>query len=384
MNRCVRSFILFLLLFSPFTYRGLHAQSFNLDLNEILTIGQEYSESSEYLFGTIMHIRKLVNGNILVTDRSDNTLRIFDENGVFQFQMGGRGRGPGEFHEITSVEVTDDGEILVMDRFQARVTVFSLAGELLTTKMLGGENMAVTQFIYKKPNTDQFYVGYKEFGAEKDTGHFFHLFDEKLQKKQSQHLSVFDYFFDSDDPFEFAISRPPTYRSVRFGESNIALSPTLYTGSLAIFNTITLEERMFGTSIDDFYQLYDWETRERHQQSDQVGFASISLQGDRFFYRRAGSTYSLLGNRQMLLQFIGFFEEDTIRPHLVIYSAQGEELASLTLADHDIPFLRNNMLMTVIPAFLDDDNRLYLADMYFDESYPVVRVFETNLGELLE
>src|SRR5690625_7695100 len=93
---------------------------------------------------------------------------------------------------------------------------------------------------------------------------------------------------------------------------------------------------MFGDSIDDIYQLYDWETRERHQQSDQVGFASISLQGDRFFYRRAGSTYSLLGNRQMLLQFIGFFEEDTIRPHLVIYSAQGEELASLTLADHEI------------------------------------------------
>src|SRR5690625_6496791 len=104
-----------------------------------------------------------------------------------------------------------------------------------------------------------------------------------------------------------------------------------------------MEERLFGDSIDDFYQLYDWETRERHQQSDQVGFASISLQGDRFFYRRAGSTYSLLGNRQMLLQFIGFFEEDTIRPHLVIYSAQGEELASLTLADHDIPFLRNNI-----------------------------------------
>src|SRR5690625_544970 len=158
----------------------------------------------------------------------------------------------------------------------------------------------------------------------------------------------------------------------------------MYTGSFALFRSISIEERLFGDSIDDVYQLYDWETRERHQQRAQVGFASISLQGDRFFYRRAGSTSSLLGNRQMLLQFIGFFEEDTIRPHLVTSPAQGEELASLTLADHDIPFLRNNMLMTVIPAFLDDDNRLYLADMYFDESYPVVRVFETNLGELLE
>ena len=224
MNRCVRIFILLFLLFTSFTYQRIHAQSFTLYLDEILTIGQEYSESSEYLFGTIMHIKKLENGNILVTDRSDNSLRIFDENGVFQFQMGGRGRGPGEFHEITSVEVTDDGEILVMDRFQARVTVFSVEGELITTKMLGGENMAVTQFIYKKSNTDQFYVGYKEFGAENDTGHFFHLFDEQLQNKQSQHLSVFDYFYDSEDPFEFAISGSPTYRSARFGESNIALS----------------------------------------------------------------------------------------------------------------------------------------------------------------
>src|SRR5690625_7368035 len=98
-----------------------------------------------------------------------------------------------------------------MDRFQARVTVFSLEGELLTTKILGGENMAVTQFIYKKSNTDQFYVGYKEFGAENDTGHFFHLFDEKLQKKQSKHISVFDYFFDSDDPFDFVFFIQHTY-----------------------------------------------------------------------------------------------------------------------------------------------------------------------------
>src|SRR5690625_3752027 len=127
MNRCVRSFILFLLLFSPFTYRGLHAQSFNLDLNEILTIGQEYSESSEYLFGTIMHIRKLVNGNILVTDRSDNTLRIFDENGVFQFQMGGRGRGPGEFHEITYVVFTEDCDNIVLVQIKILVIDFFIS-----------------------------------------------------------------------------------------------------------------------------------------------------------------------------------------------------------------------------------------------------------------
>src|SRR5690625_1906264 len=95
MNRCVRIFILLFLLFTSFTYQRIHAQSFTLYLDEILTIGQEYSESSEYLFGTIMHIKKLENGNILVTDRSDNSLRIFDENGVFHFQMGGRGRGPG-------------------------------------------------------------------------------------------------------------------------------------------------------------------------------------------------------------------------------------------------------------------------------------------------
>src|SRR5690625_5076246 len=137
MNRCVRIFILLFLLFTSFTYQRIHAQSFTLYLDESLTIGQEYSASSEYLFGTIMHIKKLENGNILVTDRSDNSIRIFDDNGVFQLEMGGRGRGPGEFHEITSVEVTDDGDILVNDRFQAGVTVFSVEGELITTMLLG-------------------------------------------------------------------------------------------------------------------------------------------------------------------------------------------------------------------------------------------------------
>src|SRR5690625_7163265 len=111
MNRCVRIYILLFLLFTPFTSQRIHAQSFTLYLDELLTIGQEYSESSEYLFGTIMHIKKLENGNILVTDRSDNSLRIFDENGVVQFHMRGRGRGHGTGHQITAVEVTDDGDI---------------------------------------------------------------------------------------------------------------------------------------------------------------------------------------------------------------------------------------------------------------------------------
>src|SRR5690625_5684622 len=90
-----------------------------------------------------------------------------------------------------------------------------------------------------------------------------------------------------------------------------SLSPTLHHGSLAIFNTKTLEEYLFGDSIDDFYQLYDWETRERHQQSDQVGFASISDQRSHFFFWQKGNTYSLLGNRQLLLHFIVFPEADT-------------------------------------------------------------------------
>src|SRR5690625_7010681 len=115
MNRCVRIFILLFLLFTSSTYQRIHAQSFTLYLDEILTIGQEYSESSEYLFGTIMHIKKLENGNILLTDRSDISLRIFDDNGIFKFQMGVSGRGLGAGHEITSVDVSVAGYLIVLD-----------------------------------------------------------------------------------------------------------------------------------------------------------------------------------------------------------------------------------------------------------------------------
>lgn len=385
----MKNFLFFIITVSAYLLNDsiVHGQHFDLDLKQTLVIGKAESDSTEYLFGRIRHVKYIGDDKILVSDRSNNSLRLFNFNGSFKTKFGSRGRGPGEFHEITSVEYDANGRIFITDRFQGRVTLFSDTGNLIDTKSLPVENLTNLQYVFTDSVSDNLYVGYRNHMGENDEGHFLHLFDSDLNYSQNQFLNVFNHFFNKEIPFEYRISTSPRYKAVTFGNSMIAVTPKIYTGTIGILNKDNQTESTIGEPKKEFYRLYDWKDRTRYIENDQVGFATTSGQDGNFLYRRLGSTFSLIGNKNFLLQFIGYFEGTIIRPHLKVYSAEGELLASFSLENHNIPFIRNNLLQTVIPSYLDNQNRLYIADMYYEEGgdiYPAVRVFETNLNELID
>lgn len=370
-----------ILLFCTHTY----AQQFTLTLHEILTIGENVSDTTEYMFGNnIRHVQPIAGGNILIADGSDNTIRIFDRQGKYFRKFGRRGRGPGEFHEITSVEVDNDERIMIADRFQGRITFYSSDGRLIDTNSLNLDNQTNLQYIYNDPNDGNYYIGYRDFMSESDDGYFLHSYDRDLEKKDAQYINVFEHFFNNDIPIEYRLSTLPDYRSTKFGVNSIAVTPSIYTGKIAIFEQEEKSVQNIGNQIPDFYEIYDWENRNRYREEGLVGFASVSGFGERFFYKSQGYTFSLIGNSRFLLQFIGFFNGKIIKPHLRIFSSDGTLLTSISLEEQDIPFIRNNRLLSVIPAYLDEQNRLYIADRYYRDSYPAVRIFETNLDELLD
>ncbi len=358
------------------------SQNKDFQLVEIQKIGSEYSENRAYMFSNIQHI-KLAVDKMYITDSSDNAIRVFDGNGTFIHTIGGRGRGPGEFSEITDFYFDDENQLIVLDRRQSRVTIFDDEKNLLNTKMLPESIHASAQFIY--PSDQGYLLAFINLIQEKQNGHFLHYFDHSFEEKKNEFFDLYEIYFDSGNPFEARLSKSPTYLSTTFGDNKIAMVPYIYTGTVGTFNKQVMTSSILGIPLDDFYEKHDWDNRNQiRDNSNESGFGSMSGRSGNYFFRMIGATFGLVGNSNYLLHFYGRFEEGKILPKVNIYKVGDNDfLRTIDLSDNDISFIGVDNTFSFKPLYLDEENRLYVADLYYDEAYPAVLIYETNLGQLL-
>lgn len=70
-------------------------------------------------------------GRIIVADRRNHRVQIFDQNGVFQHKFGSQGFGSGQFELPAGITTDPDNRIVVVDKDNHRVQVFSSDGTYL-------------------------------------------------------------------------------------------------------------------------------------------------------------------------------------------------------------------------------------------------------------
>jgi len=105
-----------------------------LELTEVLRIGVLEGEEA-YMFAGISDLDRHPDGRLLVADGSQ--LKIFDPEGRFLRQMGGRGEGPGEFMALFSAWW--GGEyVLGHDVFESTVARFDTLGVLASDQRIEG------------------------------------------------------------------------------------------------------------------------------------------------------------------------------------------------------------------------------------------------------
>ncbi len=123
-NICVHQFwILFCMIGVLILQQSLlFAQQRDAFLNEILTIGDS-SESEHYWFRNPTEIRTDKNGNIYVSDRNSSQIKVFNKDGNFINTYGNKGKGPGEFQEVTSFHVTSEFDLLIFDHVSQKISI---------------------------------------------------------------------------------------------------------------------------------------------------------------------------------------------------------------------------------------------------------------------
>ncbi|MDR9419976.1 6-bladed beta-propeller [Gracilimonas sp.] len=339
-------------------------------------------DSTQYLFSAIRTISVGKEKTIYVADASDNTIRVYNKHGNFVKKIGRRGRGPGEFLQVTFLQKSDNGQLIALDRFQNRVSFFDASGNFTHSVSLGSETLGASHLFYQNKQ-GHFYLVRSDQTSEQNKSFLLHQYDQSLKEKQEEYIDAFEHFFDSSDPLQVRIAKVPIYKAALYGD-NIAVVPGIYSGQISTFNTNNGSEKNLGQPVSNMVTLYDWDSREKYRESDEVGFASSSGQEGNFFFKRKGSSFGLIGNDKFLLYFYGIFDENQIIPYVDVYNSNGEFLKNIPLKNQPVSFISSDNKFSFVPHFLDEENNLYASDYYYKNSFPAVRVFKTNLNELLE
>jgi len=105
------------------------AQRWRISAQPTLAIGMEDGEEP-YLLSRVYAAARLPTGEIVIGNSASAELRFFGADGRFIRAAGRRGAGPGEFHELSSLNfcVLPGNELLVTDGGLRRLHVFSLTG----------------------------------------------------------------------------------------------------------------------------------------------------------------------------------------------------------------------------------------------------------------
>ncbi|MDW7762104.1 MAG: 6-bladed beta-propeller [Acidobacteriota bacterium] len=98
-------------------------------LTQDLVLGDD--DDPHQLFFKIQGVGVSSDGRIHVLDSGNRRIAVFDEHGVFLFEYGRAGAGPGEFGEPNGMSLDTAGNVYVLDRQLRRVTKFNSQGEYL-------------------------------------------------------------------------------------------------------------------------------------------------------------------------------------------------------------------------------------------------------------
>jgi len=105
--------------------------------------------ADEYMFGRVTGI-SAHGDRIYVVDSQVPAVRLYDLDGVYLGDLGGRGQGPGEYQYPLSIGVANDGTVFVHDAGGGSLLVYSAEGEPINTirpsgfRVSGGPGMVVT------------------------------------------------------------------------------------------------------------------------------------------------------------------------------------------------------------------------------------------------
>jgi len=136
-------------------------------LEEELSIGVAEG-AEEYMFLDAREIAVDNRERIFVSDRRGLHIKVFDKFGKYIKSIGRKGQGPGEFSQISSIQITPRNELMVYERNGFKLTFFSLDGDYIRTVLLKG----IQAFWVRENSKGNYFESSVEFQGQYNTNTF--------------------------------------------------------------------------------------------------------------------------------------------------------------------------------------------------------------------
>ncbi len=230
-----------------------YAQDISYTYQELFRIGDSEEFDENYSFTSPYFITISEEGWIYVSDRRMNEIRIYDAEGTFINKIAERGRGPGEFTEISTMYIDpSQNHLIVVDRMNLRATRFDRNGKYLETHLLP-EGPVISPWLGRADVDGNHYLLYRipvmpnQPRPEED--HLVHIYDSEFSKitgslvDASLYGNLDNYIIDS------SIGSPNTGLFELTKQNRLVGAPHLYNGFIYLFeknqnewgNTISMQ-----------------------------------------------------------------------------------------------------------------------------------------------
>ncbi len=237
-NMLLKALILCLILIQVKTV-FLQAQDISYTFEELLRIGdlEEFDENYSFVFPNYIAVGK--EGWIYVSDRQLNAIRIFDTEGTLINKIAARGRGPGEFTEISTMYIDpSQNHLIVVDRMNLRATRFDKDGQYLETHLLP-EGPVISPWLGRADLDGNHYLLYRipvmpnQPRPEQD--HLIHIYDSDFSEKTGSLVESSLYGNLDNYVIDRSIGGPNTGLFEFVNQNRLIGAPHLYDGYIYMF-----------------------------------------------------------------------------------------------------------------------------------------------------
>jgi len=217
----------------------LQAQDISYTFEEIVRIGDTEEYDENYSFAFPHHLAVNAKGEIYVSDRRLNEIKIFDAEGTFIKKFGERGRGPGEFTEISSMYIDPaQNHLVVVDRMNLRATRFDLNGNYVDTHPLP-EGPVISPWLGRADGEGNHYLLYRipvmPNQPRPENDHLVHVYDSEFSEKTGSLVEASLYGNLDNYVIDRSIGGPSTGLFELIKQNRLVGAPHFYEGEIYLF-----------------------------------------------------------------------------------------------------------------------------------------------------
>lgn len=388
---------LFLLLFTSCNNRNSNTKAVDripeIDFETDLVIGLENeADSVSQILGEPVGVVTDKEGNIYIGDKASLTIKVFDKDGTYLKSLGGRGRGPNEFHDISFIGLTHDKNILVLDRGNFRYTTITKEGKYVSDYVIKFENQFYLEDVHYLDDMLiglYFYQGSAEEPNYSDLTerNFFRVLSKDLERKEYEFAPLSD--LELDDVFGWVYTQLYQGSFALDNKSRtIYFSPPIYTGKIYSYKKENddlwkLRTQFQGTSPYFTPYIAYTSTAEFEESSDYPNVRKMAYSGDwhmgRIYSISAGIYF--LPKKEQIIHFYGEWREGDVSMEdgnmldlsVQVFDSDGNIIDQSYL--FSLPYDRQPFYPIV--NWVDEEENFYLID--YVDSAPVVRRFALDL-----